>query len=372
MKLIKTPRAVDIEITNRCNLRCSYCSHFSSASDVDRELSLEEWISFIEELSRCAVMSITLSGGEPFLRDDLFDIIDIIAHNRIRFTILSNGTLITDDVARFLASTNRCDTVQVSIDGSIPTTHDSFRGVGNFKRAVEGIKHLQRHGVPVSVRVTIHKKNVMEIENIARFLLEEMNIPSFSTNSASYMGICRRNAEEVQLNPEERLLAMETLLRLRRRYRGRINAAAGPLAEGERWLMMERARKEDKDGILGGGYLRGCGGVMTKLAVRADGVMVPCGLLAHIELGRINKDSLIEVWQDHPELSRMRQRRNVPLSSFSFCQGCEYIRYCTGNCPALAFTIAGDDFHPSPDACLRRFLEEGGRLPDEVIINPGE
>jgi len=90
--------------------------------------------------------------------------------------------------------------------------------------------------------------------------------------------------------------------------------------------------------------------------------------MAHIELGRINKDSLLEVWQGHPELSRIRQRRMVSLREFRFCEGCEYIEYCTGNCPALAYTITGNDFHPSPDACLRRFLQDGGRLPDEKIL----
>jgi len=142
MRLIRTPKSIDIEITNRCNLRCKYCSHFSSAGDVGVDLPKEEWLEFFGELERCAVMSITLSGGEPFLRGDIFEIIDGIVKNRMRFTVLSNGTLITDEIAGYLASTRRCDGVQVSIDGSIPTTHDSFRGEGNFRRAVEGIKNL--------------------------------------------------------------------------------------------------------------------------------------------------------------------------------------------------------------------------------------
>ena len=104
---------------------------------------------------------------------------------------------------------------------------------------------------------------------------------------------------------------------------------------------------------------------MSKLAVRADGVMVPCAQMSHMMLGRINRDDLQEVWQGHPELLRLRERRNIPLSDFEFCRGCDYINYCTGNCPALAYTILGDVNHPSPDACLKRFLEAGGRLPKE-------
>ena len=102
---------------------------------------------------------------------------------------------------------------------------------------------------------------------------------------------------------------------------------------------------------------------MSTLAVRADGVMVPCGQMSHIELGSINRDNLQDVWQEHPEFKRLRERHSIPLEDFGFCQGCEYINYCTGNCPALAYTILGKENHPSPDACLKRFLEAGGRLP---------
>jgi SynChlorMet cassette radical SAM/SPASM protein ScmE len=368
MKVMGTPKSVDLHITNRCNLHCSYCSHFTSASDVNQDLPIEEWLEFFQELNRCAVMTVTLEGGEAFCREDLREIIQGIVRNRMRFSILSNGTLITDDMAAFLASTHRCDGVQVSIDGSVPATHDSFRGKGNFFKAIEGIKTLQRNGLNVPVRMTIHRKNVRDLEGVARLLLEEVGLPGFSTNAASFMGLCRHNTEQVQLTIEERSLAMETLLKLNKKYNGRISAAAGPLAEARTWLGMVKARREGKEHMPRRGYLTSCGGVMSKMAVRADGVMVPCSQMSHIELGRINHDDLIEVWQNHPELERLRERRNIPLSEFEFCRDCEYTNYCAGGCPALAYTILGEENHPSPDACLRQFLEEGGRLPEESLL----
>lgn len=368
MKLMNTPRTLELAITNHCNLRCNYCSHFTSPADVNQDLSTQEWLQFFEELNRCAVMSLILEGGEPFCRKDLNELIEGIMLNKMRFQILSNGTLITDDIAAFLASTGRCDSVQVSVDGSVPATHDAFRGQGNFLRAIQGIKILQKHYVPISVRVTIHRQNVKDLEGIARLLLEDIGLPGFSTNAASFMGLCRQHSDNVQLTIEERSLAMESLLNLNRKYNGRISAAAGPLAEGRDWLMMEQARREGRKQIPGRGYLTGCGGPMSKIAVRADGVMVPCIQMSHIELGRINQDDLMGVWQNHPELERFRARKNIPLSDFEFCQECDYINYCTGSCPALAYTILGEDKHPCPDTCLRRFLEEGGKLPDEALI----
>ncbi len=358
---------MDLVITNRCNLRCTYCSHFTSAGDANHDLPTEEWLAFFEELNRCAVMSVTLQGGEPFCREDLKDLIDGIVRNRMRFSILSNGTLINDEMAAFLAATDRCNGVQVSIDGSIPTTHDTFRGNGSFSKAIEGIRSLQKHDVPVSVRVTIHRQNVKDLEGVARLLLDDIGLTGFSTNAASYMGLCRKNAEAVQLTVEERTLAMETLLKLNRKYNGQISASAGPLAEARNWLEMEAARREGREPIPGRGYLTSCGGVMSQMAVRADGVMVPCIQMSHIELGRINIEDLKEIWLHHSELSRLRERRQIPLSDFDFCEGCDYINYCAGNCPALAYTIVGEENHPSPDACLRRFLEDGGRLPGENL-----
>ena len=369
MRVMNTPKAVDLDVTNRCNLRCKYCAHFDGPADVDQDLPLEEWLQFFEELNRCAVLNVCLSGGEPFLRKDFKELVDGVVRNRMRFNILSNGTLITDDMAAFLKATGRCSGVQISIDGSTSKTHDSLCGDGVFVKAVEGLKCLQRHEIGVAVRVTIHRHNVHDLEDIARFLFEELNIKTFSTNSASYLGLCREYAEQVQLTTEERSLAMETLLRLNQKYDGRIAAAAGPLANARQWLGMERALREESEALPNCGQLRACGGVYSKMGVRADGVMVPCNQLSHIELGRINQDDLREVWQGHPELARMRERRSVSLSDFEFCEGCNYIPYCRGNCPALAYNLVGEENHPSPDACLREFLTAGGTLPDEALLD---
>lgn len=363
MKVMKIPKSIDLAINSDCNLRCTYCAHFKSAGDVQHDLATKEWLTFFEELNKCSVMNVCIQGGEPFYRKDLKELIDGIVNNRMRFSILSNGTLITDEMSVFLASTGRCDSVQVSIDGSIPITHDACRGEGNFLRAINGIKSLQKYKVPVSVRVTIHKHNVRDLENVAKLLLEEIGLHGFSTNAASHMGLCMQNEEQVQLTVEERSIAMETLLDLNRRYNGQISASAGPLADARQWTSMVEARNEGRESLPGRGSLTACGCVLQKLAVRADGVIVPCIQLSHIELGRVNVDNLDEIWQRHSEMDNLRKRRSIPLDDFEFCKDCEYINYCTGNCPALAYTLTGKVNHPSPDACLKRFLEAGGRLP---------
>ena len=372
MPVMRTPKSVDLSITNRCNLNCAYCYHFTSESDSGSDLSTEEWLSFFEELNRSAVLDVCIGGGEPFMRDDFRELIDGIVRNRMRFSIVSNGTLITDEIAAFIASTRRCNFVQISIDGSFPGSHDACRGDGSFAKAVAGLKLLQKHHVHVTVRVTIHRHNVHDLEEISRFLLEELELPGFSTNSASFQGLCRSHADEIQLTVEERSLAMETLMHLSHKYPGRISASAGPLAEAKHWLEMDAACKANSERLPDCGYLRSCGAVFSKMAVRADGVMVPCSQMSHIELGRINQNDLGEVWRNHPELMKLRERRETSLESFEFCKGCDYISYCRGNCPALAYSIMGEANHPSPDACLKRFLEAGGQLPIMPLVLDNE
>jgi len=362
MEILGSPESIDIAITGRCNLKCTYCSHFTSEGDVD-DVPADDWYRFFEELDLCGVRQVCLQGGEPFFRSDFAEIIRFAAARAIRFSVLSNGTLITDELAAFLSSTGSCNSVQVSIDGSIPTTHDSFRGHGTFRRALDGLMALLRHGVPAAVRVTIHRRNVDDLESIAALLLDEIGLPGFSTNSASHFGLCRKNADQVQLTVEERSRAMRTLLKLKERYGDRISATAGPLAEAVAWHEMESALRQGDRRLGCGGYLTGCGGPMQSLAVRADGVIVPCLQLPHMDLGRISTDDLLHVWRTNPELDRLRRRVEIPLRSFAFCRSCEYVDYCTGNCPAAAHTIEHDAWRPSPDACYRHFKESGGQLP---------
>ena len=352
------PREIEVELTARCNLRCKYCYFFENDNLEYVDLPTDEWTRFFEELGSIGVMKVQLGGGEPFFREDLKEIIDSIVTNRMRYSLVSNGALITDDIAAYIKKSGRCNSVQVSIDGSCAEIHDTGRGRGSFAGAIRGLEILRKHDINTPVRYTIHHFNVDDLESAARFLLEELGLPSFSTNSAGYFGNCRKNADEIMLTHADRIKAMKTLVELNKKYDGRIIAAAGPLAEAKHFKKMQEAFDESAPSFSKGGRLTACGCYNNKLSVRCDGGITPCTMLPNITLGYINKDKIIDVWQKNTTLNALRQREKIKLSGIEFCKGCDFTDYCTGNCPGLAYNYTNEVNHPSPDSCYRNFLQQ--------------
>ncbi len=114
ISVMRSPRSVGLDITSRCNLRCQYCYFFEDSAREYIELPTDDWLRFFHELGDCGAMDVTIAGREPFIRPDLRDLLDGIVENRMRFSILSNGGLINNDVAAFIANTKRCNHVQSS------------------------------------------------------------------------------------------------------------------------------------------------------------------------------------------------------------------------------------------------------------------
>jgi SynChlorMet cassette radical SAM/SPASM protein ScmE len=363
------PRSLDIDITTHCNLRCSYCAHFTSDGDVDNDLSLEEWDKFFQECTSIGIMELTLSGGEPFFRKDTREIINSIIRNRMRFSALSNGTLIDDDFAEFLKNTGRCNSVQVSIDGPTPEFHDNFRGKGSFQKALNGLESLIRHGIYATSRITLNKENYRHLPETAKLLLEDLKLSNFSTNSVNYLGLGRENNDSMALSAEQFSEAISILDELQLKYPGRIKAQAGPQACARMWRQMEKAVNGDENAAKSSrcGFLGSCGCVWSGMAVLADGTMVPCSQLPQMTLGKINHDNLRNVWLNSPVLNSMRKRTEIKLSEFESCQDCKYQEFCRGGCPASAYTMFGSTDVPNRaiDSCYREFLKQGGTIPPE-------
>jgi SynChlorMet cassette radical SAM/SPASM protein ScmE len=300
-------------------------------------------------------MTVTLTGGEVFTRPDLFELIDGIIANRMRYSLISNGTMITEETLKQFEvgkRRQRLDSIQISVDGSSAEVHDLSRPK-SFGRALRGLKLLKEAGYPVTVRVTINRHNVDDLENVARLLLDEVGLPSFSTNEAYACGATDRTEGDIILTPAQRKQAGEVLTRLAEKYDNRISAAAGPLVFARELRTMDEMLADGQTSRPGRGKLTACGGVFNQLAVHHDGAIVPCHLLGDLPLGMVGVDSLKELWQGHSTMTALRQRREIPLSSLESCEGCAYQGFCTGGCPGGAL-YANRDFNTrNPMSCYR-------------------
>ena len=348
------PLSVDIALTGRCNLHCKYCFYADEMTGL-QDLPTEQWLSFFQELGRLAVQRVCLTGGEVFTRPDLWTLIDGVIANRMRYSILTNGTLISKEtLAQFEVGKRRLrlDSIQVSIDGSRAEVHNRSRP-NSFDRALRGLRLLLEAKSPVTVRVTVNRHNVNDLDHIAHLLLDEVGLAAFTTNEAYPCGIMERQVEGIMLTPSQRLQAMQTLTELALRYEGRISASAGPLALAREFRAIDEHLAAGRTNIPGRGTLSGCGGVFTKLAVLHDGTIVPCHQLATLHLGKIGVDDLQQVWCAHPTMIALRQRREISLENLDTCRDCPYTGFCTGGCPGGALFLTGDFNSRNPMDCYR-------------------
>jgi SynChlorMet cassette radical SAM/SPASM protein ScmE len=194
---------------------------------------------------------------------------------------------------------------------------------------------------------------VDDLENVARLLLEEVGLPSFTTNEAFTCGATDRTEGNIILTPSQRAKAMEVLTHLADQYDNRISAQAGPLILAREMKTMDEMLANGQTSRPGRGMLNSCGGVFSQLGVMHDGTIVPCNILSTLPLGTIGVDSLQEVWLNHPTMSALRQRRDIPLSSLETCRDCAYQGFCTGGCPAGALYANGDFNTRNPMSCYR-------------------
>lgn len=165
-----SPLAVEIEITNKCFRHCSYCAYESGPTPKiarEHELTTKQWIDVISDLEREGVMALEFTGGDPFVRNDAFDLLRHAADLGLALLINSDLSILNEQHLDGLRSLNSLVSVQTSLDGATPASCDLTRGRGGFKTLMRQLTVLNDAGLPVSVGSTIHRHNASEVEAIA-------------------------------------------------------------------------------------------------------------------------------------------------------------------------------------------------------------
>lgn len=165
------PTVIVWNFTNRCNLQCLHCHQSSTTLCSEKELTTNEAFTIVDKLAEAGVSILTFSGGEPIVRNDIFEVIKRATDKGLYCTIASNGILMTSNIIEklYAASIRR---IEIGLDGIKAETHDFLRNKkGCFETTVEAIKNYVRHGRfdEIAITTTLYQSNVHEIPQIINF-----------------------------------------------------------------------------------------------------------------------------------------------------------------------------------------------------------
>ncbi len=327
-------------VTERCNLRCRHCYQEGYAGPelalADLRSIVGQFTTLLEHLERQASPGllqghINVTGGEPFVREDFLDLLQLFAASRPRFSyaILTNGTLIDASMARRLRALQPTF-VQISIEG-LAATNDAVRGRGVLDRAVTALACLRREGVPTVVSFTAHGANFREFPGVARLASEQ----GVTRIWADRVVPCGRGSglAGTMLAPE----ATREFFELMRSAR---DEAARHYSRTE--VSLGRALQF----LAGGGTPYRCVAGEDLVTVLPNGDLCPCRRMP-IPVGNLMETSLSELYFGSDVFRSLRSHRVS-----DGCEDCRFSRRCRGGLRCLAYAVTGDPFRPDPGCWL--------------------
>jgi len=326
-------------VTDRCNLACSHCyQDCPPAPDPTWEelmLILERFKSAIAGWRAAGTapsfrVQVTVTGGEPFLRDDFPLLLERLSEARplFSFAVLSNGTLLTPAAVRSLER-SRPAFVQVSIDGD-RQSHDRMRGEASYDRAVAGVKLLVGAGIPVYLSFTAQRCNYRDFPSVAR-LGRRLGVARVWSDRMVPCGREHR-AEESLMTPDQ----TREFVGLMERERRRGWFGSSP-------VVLHRSLQFTAGGISP--YR--CSAGDTLVTVLPNGDVCPCRRLPKVE-GNMLRQSLQDIYGNSSFFRELRDRNRVNTG----CESCFYARTCGGGSRCLASAVYGDPFRADPGCWL--------------------
>ncbi len=313
-------------LTERCNLRCKHCYQDNKKIE---EMSFLEIAETIETAAQMVqewqetydiqfLPSFNVTGGEPFLREDFFGILELMVATGFEVYILSNGTLITREIARTLANLG-VHGVQISLEG-LERTHDLIRGPGSFAAAVAGIRDLLDAGVKVSLNTTLSQMNAGDFPDLAE-LAVSLGVPR--------LGFSRLVPSGRGLALLDQMLTTQQVKEIYGRIAG-LQIAGLEITTGDPVAsqMNLTSPPAAEDGAIA---LGGCAAGVSGLTLLPDGTVTPCRRLP-LAIGNVRRDSLRELWATSPVLEALRDRtryqgRCGACQRWAQCRGCRAIAY---------------------------------------------
>jgi radical SAM protein with 4Fe4S-binding SPASM domain len=318
------PFVIYLNITNKCNLTCPYC--YANAGQNDKnELTTEEIFKVLNSARNLSEnVKINVSGGEPLLRPDIWDIAKECKRLAFSVTLLTNGTLVTKQVAKKIKE--HFDSVLLSIDSPIEKVHDRLRGKGSFKKAIAALKHLSKTKIPLKLGTTITTQNISSIPDILK--IRQIKPSMLSLNLLVGAGRGKRNAYLRPTNDE----VLNLFKKLEKADK------AGKDVPGFRDLQPAK--------LTNGGNCRAGRNIFL---VASNGDVYPCHALERPELraGNVRKQDIMDIFKNS---KIFRQYRSFDIDKVAKCKNCDIKLFCGGGCRADAY-ISNGKLHSSTTYC---------------------
>ena len=237
-------------LIRRCNLACKHCYSISADHDFAGELNTEEVFRVMDDLYAYGVRVLILSGGEPLMRPDIFEISKRARDMGFYVGLSTNGTLIDESNIQAISDIGY-DYVGISLDG-IGATHDRFRRMqGAFDLSMDAVRHCNEHGIKVGLRFTLTQDNAEELPRLLA-LMEEHDVNKFYLSHLNYAGRGDRNrASDTHLNMTRSAmnLMFDTALAAAREGNGREYVTGNNDADGVYLLMWVREHRAQAQAV---------------------------------------------------------------------------------------------------------------------------
>ncbi|MDO8330651.1 MAG: heme d1 biosynthesis radical SAM protein NirJ [Fluviicoccus sp.] len=347
-------------LIRRCNLTCKHCYSISADIDFPNELTTPEIFTVMDDLKQFRVPALILSGGEPLLRPDIFDIAARAKTLGFYIGLSSNGTLIDDSNIDAIAAAG-FDYVGVSLDG-IGETHDKFRRKeGAFEASMRGIRLCHERGIKVGLRFTMTQDNNRELPQMLD-LLECEDVDKFYFSHLNYAGRGHRNRKHDTVHRQTREamdLLMERCWDMVQRGTPKEFVTGNNDADGPYLLQwVERNFPEKAEHIRGKLVQWGGNASGVNIAnIDNTGVVHPDTMWWHYPLGNVRERPFSEIWKDtsDPVMAGLKQH---PRPVTGRCGECKHLAICNGNTRVRAMQTTGDVWAEDP-ACYLGDAEIG-------------
>ncbi len=349
-------RIVAWELTRRCNLSCLHCRAAGTVPDERAELTTGQILSVMDDVARIAHPLLILTGGEPMLRDDLYEIIAAARERAFHVAVAPNGTLLSEAAARKMVVLG-VHRVSISLDGATAEFHDAFRQVsGAFDAAVEACRNCLSAGLPFQINASLTARNLDQVEPLLE-LATQLRAAAFHVFVTVPVGRGRELTDEELSAPLEE----EFLERLCDVYEQspipiRVTCApqfyrilrekkvSGTFLNGNVAHVVKKVPDTFFTHVAVGpdSFSRGCIAGRRYVFISSVGDVQPCGYLP-LSCGSVLNEGFTEIWEGSEILRNLRDQTALQGK----CRDCDYAAVC-GGCRARAYAKTGNYLAQDP------------------------